>query len=182
MLGVGEAPGVVGDEEQRVDDQANVVVHTFGLGESAMTGFMGQFPEAGGDQSLCKCIGCPGKETEARSRKMMDLRCKCHKSEHNEEISSNVCEREKRIAFEAMTWDGVMDLFHGVGWRGEERCLLSIYCCYHSIVGWRCVFHLGRCNCRIFKFVVKQAVMALKANVLYCTHTDWYEYSSVIAE
>ena len=46
VLGVGEAPGVVRNEQERVDSESDSVVHVSGFGEGAVAGFVGEFPEA----------------------------------------------------------------------------------------------------------------------------------------
>ena len=68
MLGVRDAPGMVRDQEKGVDKQSDAIVDGFGLGEGAVTGFVGEFPEAGEDEPLTKSVSNPAEEAKGGCR------------------------------------------------------------------------------------------------------------------
>ena len=64
VFAVRDLPGEVGDEEGGVEDPAGCVVEDFGGGEGLVAAFVGNDPEAGGEEALEEAVERPKEEAE----------------------------------------------------------------------------------------------------------------------
>lgn len=129
MLGVGDAPRVVRNEERRVDDPADCVVEGLGLAEGLMTAFVGNDPETGARQTSGKGIGEPSDVTKdltsgtadeltLSAEEAVDERRRIDEAGDEEAVHGNVRERAKCAAFKAVRRDDIEEFFDSEVGRG----------------------------------------------------------------
>ena len=116
VLGVGNAPGMERDEEERMHDQAHGVVELLVLGESTMAALVCQNPDAGKDEALDGGVCSPGCESKVDIWEQGDV---CHgevdEGREVEVIADNVCHGAEDRGLEAMRRNCIVDLLHGEG-------------------------------------------------------------------
>lgn len=74
VLGVGDAPGMEWDQEERVHDQAHGVIELLVLGESTVSALVCQDPDAGEDETLDGGVCNPGRESKVDIGEERDIR------------------------------------------------------------------------------------------------------------
>lgn len=120
VLGVGDAPGMERDEEERVHDQAHGVIELLVLGESTVAALVCQNPDTGEDEALDGGVCNPGRESKVDIGEERDI---CHgkvdECREVEVVADNVCHRSEDGRLEAMWRNCVVDLLHGEGRQFE---------------------------------------------------------------
>lgn len=151
MLAVGDSPGVEGNEEEGVHDQSHGPVQLLALGESSMSTFVCQNPDTGEDETLNGGVGNPGSEAEVWVGEEWNVGDgEVDEGREVEEVADDVGHAAEGGWFEAMSWDGIVNLLHGVIWQ-DEGIAIEIH-----MLGFRrrhCLRHgsggshdLGGCN------------------------------------
>jgi hypothetical protein len=122
VLGVGDLPAKVGDEEGRVEEPAGNVVDEARVGKGAVAALVGNDPEAGGEQTLEDGIDGP-KSTSSQSvgdvlggDKVVEDGKGDGKVRH---VPQDVSVAFEGRTFKAVLGDGITDILDGVVGRGE---------------------------------------------------------------
>ncbi len=112
--GVGDLPGVEWHEEERVHDHSHNSVKLQGFGEGSMAALVGENPDAGEDESLEDGVCCPGDAAGVLVWDVLDVGGGVREDGDVEVVANNVGHGANDGRFEAVLWDSIVDLLHGV--------------------------------------------------------------------
>jgi len=95
-------------------DESHCPIEFFVFGKGAVAAFVGEDPDAGEYKALESGVCSPGEETEGIRGNQWDICC-CQVEEDAgvEEIADDVGHAAEDGGLEAVSWDGVVDFFHG---------------------------------------------------------------------
>lgn len=122
VLAVGDLPGEVGDEQERVADPANGVVQDLGGGEGLVTTLVGQNPHAGADETLHD--GVQGPEGHAGRQEGDSLGGdivveKVEDGSQNGQVTEDIVQTGGGGAVEAVSGNSIADLLDRIIWDLE---------------------------------------------------------------
>ena len=154
VSGVRDLPGVEWHQEERVHDQSHDVVELAGLGESTVTALMGENPDTGENESLKDGVASPSDAASVHVWNVGDVGGGVGEDGNVEIVADNISHGADVGWLEAVCWDSIVDLLHGVARQLELIAKLvnvllllvlltgsSIACCSllkgsHRCVGW----------------------------------------------
>lgn len=152
--GVRDLPGVEWHQEERVHEQSHDVVELAGLGECTVAALVGENPDTGEDESLEDGVASPGNAASVHVWNVRNVSGGVGEDGDVEVVADNVCHRADVGWLEAVCWNSIVDLLHGVARQLELIAKLvnvllllqllsgcSIACCSllngsHRCIGW----------------------------------------------
>ena len=122
MLAVGDLPGEVGNEQERVADPANGVIQNLGGGEGLVAALVGQHPHSGADKTLHN--GVQGPKGHAGRQEGHGLRGDIVVEEvenrgQDSDVPEDIVQTSGSGAVEAVSGNGIADLLDGIVWDLE---------------------------------------------------------------
>lgn len=116
VLGMGESPGMEGNEKKRMHDETHRVIELLRFGEGTMPALVCQNPDTGENEPLNSGVcdpGCESKVGIGKERNVGD--CEVDQGGEVEVVADHICHRSKNGRFEAMGGNGIVNLLHGEG-------------------------------------------------------------------
>lgn len=115
VLRVGEFPGEVRNEPERVQNPTNGVIDQTRVGEGLVTTLVGQNPNTSTEKSLDDGVCGPSSESQVDVWQRRDV-CVCNvtNGEHGGDVLENVPEGLGKTALITVCWNGRQDVLDGV--------------------------------------------------------------------